>query len=175
MPSVQAIDLDPGDGGGEPQWYIRVEIQYVKMAKDGDLFNAGEIYIDNPGDDIWSAAEAASWEGDYWYNTQDHLYYPKIFTVPVSLVYEKALTPSDIGTKLWFKLMDDNPIIDDCLWSGYIKIQDFGSCSFSTYCKDYDYGPLKLVYYDSAICYVGLDIQIRNNLHFKVEYVMYDF
>ncbi|MBN2228237.1 MAG: hypothetical protein JW779_01515 [Candidatus Thorarchaeota archaeon] len=173
-PSVQAIDLDPGGGGTE--YYISIQATYIRLAQDSDLFSEGEIYMTNPGTDIWTVDKQKSWEDDTYLSGST--YYGKLYTVPYTVKYEKVISLSDIGTKFWFELVDDDLLWDASLWSGYIEIQSTGGLSGDWWSAagrgvSRDLGPLLLKTSDSAHCIVGSDIQVYNQVAFHISFFLF--
>ena len=172
-PSVQAFDLDPGDNGGGLDCYIKIKATYVRLAQDTDLCGPGEVYMENPGDDIWTVNNAASWEDGT--HLSGSTYYGDTYWVPYNVVYEREISRDDIGTKFWFQLCEDDAVYDKMLWSGYIKIEDTGYlvgdwASAQGRGVGRDLGPVRLQTSDAAHCWVGNSIMVFNQVAFHIEF-----
>ncbi len=169
-PSVQAFDLDPGDGGGTPDvYYLTIKVTGIRLANDGDLFNAGEVYMRNPGLEYWTESNAKSWEGGTYYS--GGYYYGDYYAVPYTVKYQQIITEADIGSKFWFELMDDDGTYDTTLWSGYVKLKSVEDCSISTWHNGntiLSYDAVNIVGLISKYTIVGSDICVRNQLYFTV-------
>lgn len=170
-PSAQAFVIDPGDGGGTPDvYYLTIKVTGIRLANDGDLFNAGEVYMRHPGLEYWTVSNAQSWEGGTVYSGGS--YYGKYYDPAYTVQYQQIITQADVDKKFWFDLMDDDAVIDSTLWTGYVKLLSVEDCSHTEWVHangDFNtFDAVKIVGWSGKYTLVGSNIYVWNQLRISV-------
>ena len=162
-PSVQAIDLDPGDGGSSA-WTLTIQVKYIKLANDGDLFSDGEVYMKNPGTvQYWPEYKVL--EGSVAGGVA------KQYTVPYTVKTTHYVTADNIGDRFSFQLKDSDRVIDSTLWSGYVKLKALIGCTITDWNNGntiHDFSAVRIVGLTSAYTEYGSGTYIRNQMHFTI-------